>query len=275
MRHPANVSRMKLRVTFLLALAIAVAVAFCAVRPASATPSYRLGAVLSNLRQLTDAQFATVVQWSRNGAVRPPSAPGPVKAVEQQISDLEWSDRSAVMNWLTGSGRSGLYARGASDADIGSRRPGEGPQATPNPYRLLNFASPSLDDAPVGHIQILNGFAAVRNDGKAAIVCISFKNVSPKTAVRVVFDFPLMGPGGATLATLHLDRRGTFSPNVDINGWAELRDWQSGIGHHGYNDNCTTIDRNVAATPLLRAAGATYGVMRVEYGDGMVWTPGA
>jgi hypothetical protein len=260
---------MKIRVTFLLALAIAIA--FCAAQPASATPSYRLGVVLSNLRQLTDGQFANVVDWSRNGAVRPPNAPGPVKAVEQQISDLEWSDRSAVMNWLTGSGRSGLYARGASDREIGSRRPGEGPQATPNPYRLLNFASPSLNDAPVGHIQVLGGFAAVKNDGKSAVVCVSFKNLSPKTAVRVVFDFPLMGPGGATLATLHLDRSGTFSPNVDINGWNELRDWQSGVGHRGLNDNCATIDRNVAATPLLRAASATYGVTRVEYANGTVW----
>ena len=54
----------------------------------------------------------------------------------------------------------------------------------------------------------------------------------------------------------------------------DLRDWQSGVGHRGFNDNCTTVERNFAATPLLRAASATYGVTRVEYGNGSVWPPG-
>jgi hypothetical protein len=260
---------MKVRVTFLLALAIAVAL--CAVKPVSATPSYPLGVVLSQLQQLSDGQFAKVVQWARDGGARPDSGGSPVLRVELKISDLEWSDRSAVMNWLTGSGRGYLHARGASDADIGPRRPGQGAQATPNPYRLLNFASPTLDDAPIGHIQVVGGFAAVRNDGTAAVVCVSFRNVSPKVALRVVFDFPLQGPGGRTLATLHLDRRGEFSPNVDINGWGGLADWQSGIGHRGFNDNCATINRNVAANPLLQAASATYGVTHVEYRNGTVW----
>jgi hypothetical protein len=262
---------MKLRLTILFA--VAVAVALFSVRPALATPSYRLGSVLSQLQQLSNPQFDKVVQWARNDGSRPNNGDTPVRAAEQRISDLEWSDRSAVMNWLTGSGRSGLYARGASDADIGPRRPGEGPQATPNPYRLLNFASPTLGDRPIGDIAVLGGFAAVRNDGTSAIVCISFRNLSPKTAVRVVFDFPLLGPGGRALATLHLDRRGEFSPNVDINGWSDLRDWQGGMGHAGYNDNCASVNQSIAATPLLRAAGATYGVTRVEYRNGTVWEP--
>jgi hypothetical protein len=260
---------MKIRVTVLLALAIAIA--FCATKPAMATPSYRLGVVLSNLQQLSDQAFGNVMQWARDEAPRPGNGNTPAKAVEQQISDLEWSDRSAVMNWLTGAGRASLYARGASDSDIGSRRPQLVAQATPNPYRLLNFASPTLNDSPIGHVQILGGFAAVRNDGTAAIVCVSFRNVSPKTATRVEFDFPLMGGGGRTLATLHLDRSGEFSPNVDINGWTALPDWQAGVGHRGFNDNCTTIQRAVAANPLLHAQSATYNVTRVEYRNGSVW----
>ena len=259
---------MKVRVTFLLALAIAIA--FCATKPALATPSYRLGVVLSNLQQLSDAAFNNVVQWARDEAPRPSNPNTPAKAVEQQISDLEWADRSAVMNWLTGSGRAPLHARGASDTDIGPRLPGIA-QATPNPYRVLSFSSPTLNDAPIGHVQILGGFAAVRNDGTSAIVCVSFRNVSQKTATRVEFDFPLLGGGGRTLATLHLDRSGEFSPNVDINGWNALADWQAGIGHRGFNDNCTTVNRNFAANPLLHAQSATYTVTRVEYRNGSVW----
>jgi len=261
---------MKTRVTFLLAFAIAVGL--CAPKPAAATPSYPLGVVLSSLQQLSDQAFANVQQWAYDQAPRPANGNTPAKAVEQRISDLQWADRSAVMTWLTGGGRSALYARGASDADIGSRRPGRPqPTPTPNPYRLLNFASPTLDERPIGHIRILGGFAAVRNDGTAAVVCVSFRNVSPKMATRVVFDFPLLGAGGRTLATLHLDRQGEFSSGIDINGWSSLGDWQSGIGHRGYNDNCATIERNVAATPLLHAASATYTVTQVEYRNGSVW----
>jgi hypothetical protein len=260
---------MKIRVTFLLALAIAIA--FCAAQPASAAPSYRLGQVLYNLQQLGDTAFNNVMQWARNEDPRPANGNTPAKAVEQQISDLEWSDRSAVMNWLTGSGRTALYARGASDNDIGSRRPALGPQATPNPYRILNFSSPNLNDVPIGHILITGGFAAVKNDGTSAIVCVSFRNVSQKMATRVVFDFPLMNQNGRQTATLHLDRYGEFSPNVDINGWSALADWQSGIGHRGFNDNCTTISKAIAANPLLHAASATYAVTRVEYRNGTVW----
>jgi hypothetical protein len=261
---------MKIRVTFLLALAVAIA--FCATQPASARPSYRLGAVLSQLQQLSDGAFNNVMQWARNEEPRPQYANTPAKAAEQAISDLEWSDRSAVMNWLTGSGRNELYARGATDNDIGSRRPALTPQATPNPYRLLNFASPSLNDAPIGHIQIIGGFAAVKTDGTAAIICVSFRNVSQKIATRVVFDFPLMNQNGRqTAATLHLDRYGEFSPNVDINGWQALTDWQAGVGHRGYSDNCATINRAIAANPLLNAASATYTVTRVEYRNGSVW----
>ena len=70
---------MKIRVTVLLALAIAIA--FCATKPASATPSYRLGVVLSNLQQLSDNAFANA---SSNGRatkrrVRRMRNTGPVK----------------------------------------------------------------------------------------------------------------------------------------------------------------------------------------------------
>jgi hypothetical protein len=45
------------------------------------------------------------------------------------------------------------------------------------------------------------------------------------------------------------------------------------VGHRGYNDNCTVINRGVAATSLLAAHYVTYEVTRVEYAYGTDWTP--
>src|SRR5262249_54030379 len=127
---------------------------------------------------------------------------------------------------------------------------------------------------PMGHIVVLNGWAAVKRDGTAAIVCISFKNIAHVTARRVVFDFPIFGQQGGKVGELHLDRRGEFSPNVDINGWPGLSSWQSGVGNRGYGDNCNFVQQGMASGPLLRAQSATYEVQRVEFDDGRVWPRG-
>jgi len=79
-----------------------------------------------------------------------------------------------------------------------SPSPTASPSPTPNPYRSLDFASATLGDESAGHIEVYGGFAAARRDGKAAIVCVSFKNASSLPARRVVFDFPLMGRGVAS-----------------------------------------------------------------------------
>lgn len=118
---------------------------------------------------------------------------------------------------------------------------------------------------------MLGGFAAVRRDGKAAIVCVSFKNTAAVAARRVVFDFTLQGARGRDLASLQLDRHGEFSQGVDINGWSSLSAWQGGVGHRGYNDNCTTLQQNVAAAPFLHAASVVFHVTRVELADGTAW----
>ncbi|HVR47775.1 MAG TPA: hypothetical protein VMT95_14180 [Candidatus Binatia bacterium] len=139
-----------------------------------------------------------------------------------------------------------------------SPSPSPKPTATPNPYRQIEFASMTLGGRPSGGIDITRGWAAVKRDGKAAVVCVSFKNVAAVTATHVLFDFSLAGRSGAQLGRLELDRRGTFSPGVDIEGWHNLSDWQSGMGHRGYNDNCTVFERGVAAAPLLSAHYVTY-----------------
>jgi hypothetical protein len=71
-----------------------------------------------------------------------------------------------------------------------------------------------------------------------------------------------------------MDRRGTFSPGIDINGWDSLASWQRG-SNRGYDENCTGINMSVAAFPLLAARFVSYRILRVEYTDGTVWTPAA
>jgi len=272
---------MKIRATALL-LAIVAALTVAFMRPVHAAPSPALGRVLSSLKNLSDSQFERVVRWARDGAPRPDTLGKPPFAISDReraqlaILDLPARDRQAVLDWLRGAGRSALYARGASDADIGGRRPvavSPAPSATPNPYRLLEFGSPTLGGAPPGNIEILGGWVAVKRDGRGAHACISFKNQSALTATRVLVTLSIMDDAGAQLGELQIDRRGTFSTGVDINGWDSLKSWQGGVGHRGFNDNCNGVTMGVAAFPLLAARLATYHVMRVEYADGTAWTP--
>ncbi|HEY1653489.1 MAG TPA: hypothetical protein VGF86_00070 [Candidatus Tumulicola sp.] len=151
--------------------------------------------------------------------------------------------------------------------------PSPSPSPTPNPYRQLNFASATLGASSAGNVDVLGGFAAAKRDGKAAVVCVSFKNVSSLVARRVVFEFPILGRQGRELGTMQLDRRGEFSPGIAINGWQSLGDWQGGIGHRGYGDNCTSLQQGMASEPLLRAATVSYRIVRVEYDDGSSWAP--
>ena len=268
---------MKLRRSFVL-LAIAGALTIAIYTPAFAAPSPVLRKVLSSMKDLSDSQFANVVRWSRNGAPRPFTLgrnPTSEEWVEIAILDLNQPDRQAVLDWLRGNGRAALYARGASDSDIGNRRPanaGAAPTATPNPYRSLEFGSPTLNDAPAGNIAVFGGWAAVKRDGRAAHACISFKNVNARTATRLLVEFPISDDAGAELGKLELDRRGTFSPNIDIHGWDTMNNWQKG-NNRGYDENCTGISSGMAALPLLAARFATYRILRVDYADGTSWTP--
>jgi hypothetical protein len=268
---------MKLR---LLNCSIAAAVALIALfayagAPAAAAPSRALQSALSSVDQLSDTQFASVVIWARNGANWVGLPQNPAERAERQIGDLGSDDRNAVLAWLRGKGRSALYNRGATDAQIGSRRPGVIPASTPtpNPYRLLDFTTPTLGNrASASGIAVTGGFAAVKRDGKAVVVCVSFKNETQKVASRVDFAFEVYGARGHELETLRLERRGEFSPGLDIHGWQSLGDWQSGIGHRGYGDNCTVVSQNIAANSLLRAQSVTYAIAGVQYADGSAWS---
>jgi hypothetical protein len=271
---------MKIRTAaFLLATVAALSIAIAT--PVVAAPSPALAKALSGLRNLSDSLFENVVRWAHSGATRPSTLGRPSISiskeewVESDILNLPDPGRRAVLDWLRSGSRAALYARGATDSEIGSRNPRRGgPESppTPNPYRSLEFGSATLGGAPVGKIAILNGWAAVKRDGRGAHACISFKNVGSITATRVLIEFPIMDDAGAQLGRLEMDRRGTFSPEIDINGWDSLESWQRG-SNRGYDENCTGINMGVAAFPLLAARFASYRILRVEYADGSVWTP--
>lgn len=161
-----------------------------------------------------------------------------------------------------------------SNSTFWTRAGGENPRATPspNPYREIQLASPTLENRPQGKIALLRGWAAVKRDGHGAVVCVSFKNEAAVAATRVVFEFSIFGRSDEALDELELDRRGTFSPGIDINGWDSLSNWQSGIGHRGYNENCKVVNSSVAARSLLSARSITYRVTRIDYADGSSWT---
>lgn len=239
-----------------------------------------LVAVLSEIQQLSQNDFSALASWANNGAPPPISTFYQPNKAEADVIALGDKDRQAVILWLQGNGRSALYARGANDYQIGPpRAPADQAAPTPTPvpaWREIPLASATLDGAVQGQVQILSGFAAVKRDGTAAIVCVSFKNVSPVTAKRVVFDFPLLDAQGNPLGALTLDRNGEFSNNVAIATYESFASWlQGGIGPRGYADNCIQKTLPTAAVPLLQARTASYRVMRVEYDNTTVWTPPA
>jgi len=235
--------------------------------------------VLSEIQQLSQNDFNALASWANNGAPAPFSNFYQPNKAEADILALGDKDRQAVILWLQGNGRSALYVRGANDYQIGPpRSPADQaaptPSPTPSAWREIPLASATLEGGVQGQIQIVSGFAAVKRDGTAAIACVTFKNLAPQTARRVIFAFPLLDAQGNALGTLTLDRNGEFSSNVVIATYDGFASWQQGgIGPRGYADNCIQKILPTPAVPLLQARTASYRVMRVEYDGGTVWTP--
>jgi len=270
------------RLAPLAVLVVALVAALAVSRPEPVRADAPVYQALTSLRSLTDQSFAHVVNWARNGAGQVFAPVWDYQNAEAAILALPSNDRYAILQWLRGNGRSALYSLGVSDNYIGPRRPGaDYPNATPtpDPYRQLQFATDSLDGntgAQPGNIQILGGFAAARRDGTAILACVGFQNNAPQAATLVRFAFPIKDANGNTVATLVLDRKGTFSTGIGIHTFQSYGDWKNGQMNRGYNENCVTRKTGVAAMPILEARFATYTVTRVEYADGSSWnSPGA
>ena len=269
---------MKRRVSIALAV-LCLGAVFCVfARPeaAVAAPSSALVNVLTEIRNLSNGHFNSLVTWARSGAQQPSFPSNSLTNAENAINQLGYDDRNAVMQWLTGLGRGALYARGVSDSQIGWRDPSTGPSPTPtpNPWRNLPLATGSLDGNVQGNIQVLGGFAGAQRDGRAVIACVSFQNTSPKTATEVVFDFTLTNSEGTELGKLTLDRKGKFSSNIGIYSYDSLSGWNQGsFGPSSRMDNCVQRKLATAALPILEARYAGYRVVKVVYDDGTSWTP--
>lgn len=261
------------------ALLMSAAFFALSVPPNARAASMALLNTLVQIQQLSNHDFKSLVAWSKNWAPQPQYVYTPLQATENSIRKLPGDDRNAIFFWLDGLGRAALYARGVTDAQIGTRDPGSSsgstpaPTPTPNPWRALSLVSGSLDQSTEGNITILGGFAAAKRDGRSVIACVSFMNVSTKTASDITFEFPLLSEGGNELGKLTLDRTGTFSPNVGIYSYNSMSDWLQMQPPSSRLQNCVRRDLGTAALPILEARLAGYRVVKVLYTDGSSWTP--
>lgn len=170
---------------------------------------------------------------------------------------ISWSDLST---WVrTTSGAQYCGARAALDART----------ARAAEFRYLKG---SLNvSAPIVY---LGPWTAISNDGTEAYTCFSFKNTSSVTATRILFDLELLDEDSHVVAESDVDRTGTFSPNVEIRGWQNLREWASTQGHHDFGKNCAnwTSQRQLEHR---RVRSYYIGIKRIEYVDGTTWAPPA
>jgi hypothetical protein len=251
---------MKIR-RFLFVLVAALALASTI---AVAAPPEPLVKVLTSLQALDNDSFQKVVTWAKNGA---DTVYGPIMDYEHDeisILILDGDQKSAVLQWLRGQGRTELYKLDVTDAQIGPDRAAtDAAAATPTPaldlWRKLQYASASLGTpAPdASNVTILKPTGTVRVDGTALGICVSFRNDAPKTAKLVHFDFDLNDASGHDLGHIPFDRVGTFATGIE-----------TGID----GENCINKMYPLASLPLLSAKFFTAAVTHVDYGDGTSWS---
>lgn len=238
----------------------------------NAAASDNLVRVMKEIGALNDTDYGRLKEWASEGARRPSFAMTQVDKVKNNILALQAADRDAVLAWLRGRGPGELYTRGILSSQLrqGSRSSFE------EQFRELKFASETLQPPSSGDIRVLRGSAIARRSGTQAKVCVTFKNVGTKIATRVVFEFVLLNADGGEEGVMTLDRRGTFSPNVDIVGPDYFNNKSLTItGPRSMEDNCASVSSEVPAVPILSAQFASYRITRVEYADGTSWVPPA
>ena len=182
--------------------------------------------------------------------------------ISNDLRTITWSNgtywkRSGAVSY--GSVSSGSVSSGSAPVAV----------ATPKPYRYLDWTKVEGPRAP---IEFVDGWAVVNRNGRGAFACVSFKNTSSVTATQIRFDFPLFDGRKDVVGTAHLDRKGTFSPNVEIHGWHSAAAWVDGQGHRGYYDNC--VVRSVSEEERLAYSHLHYYSIRIEridYADGTTW----
>jgi hypothetical protein len=141
-----------------------------------------------------------------------------------------------------------------------------------SPYRPVEFLNPK-HAKPQGDIQVFDGWGAIKRNAKGAIFCVSFRNNATLTATRVVFELPVTGASGATVAKVELDRHGTFPTGVVVPTWENLAQWRAQAGDPSNNENCKILSTPASVFPVQFAQAFSYRVVRIEYANGHVLTP--
>jgi hypothetical protein len=251
--------------------------------PCNNTPSYALLRGLSAIQALGAGDLSALQSWAGNTPVQMPNPVfSPLDQVKAQIVTMQPRDRDAVVTWLQGKGRGALYARGATDAQIGPclfpidpggcNGPSTGPTPNPN-YRIIALTlAPEASDA--SGIVIAGGFAAAKNDGTSLIQCLTFRNAGAKTATMISFTYQLLAYDGTLLESAVNQRSGTFSPSITIAGPAALNDYttlKGGVGNRDQLNNCWVKDTGLASISILRAGYIAMSVTGVTYSDGTTW----
>lgn len=142
---------------------------------------------------------------------------------------------------------------------------------TPKPYRYLHWASPGGPSAPIDYV---DAWTAIEPDASAAWTCLSFKNTSSVAATQIFFGFSLLNYDREAIDRGHLDRKGTFSPNVEIHGYHNASEWAQRVGPRGYRDNCVSWNPNAQPRAREDYSHARYysiTVKRIDYADGTTW----
>lgn len=143
--------------------------------------------------------------------------------------------------------------------------------ATPKPYRYLHSASPPGPRAPIDYV---GSWTAIEPDATAGWTCLSFKNTGSVAATRILFGFALLNHNHEVIDTGQRDRKGTFSPDVEIHGYHDAAEWARRDGPRGYLDNCVVWDPNSEPPPresYLQARYYSISVKRIYYADGTTW----
>ncbi|MDQ2818428.1 MAG: hypothetical protein M3T49_09535 [Candidatus Eremiobacteraeota bacterium] len=269
--------------------AIALATVLAFVAPSMAPPraqaddgpSYALVQALSALRSVGDANFMNVTTWAANPAqLANPFFPWEV--AEAQVWALGRRDRDAVLSWLRSNGRGALYGRGATDTMIGPPRPfidiGYAPSApaSTSDWRKVPFVAGTMGGSSPGHIAIRSGWSMIKRDATSEVHCVSFTNTSPKTATEINFTYEFVDASNNVLTSLNSVRSGTFTPSIEISGPADygqyLKVQQGQLMPRTLLDNCWSFSSGTAELPLLNARYIEFGVSRVNYSDGSMWT---
>jgi len=127
--------------------AVVVCIVFLA-HPHQALAKPSVESVLSEIRSLSQSDFVELVAWARSD-----------------------NDTSAVRSMLV----NGQIAFSATPT----------PSPTPQVWRDIPFTTMSLgDNSTEGNIQMIDGSVKAQVDGRSIIACVSFKNISPKTALE-------------------------------------------------------------------------------------------